>query len=129
MAGQSAAVTEFTAYNNGGNSANAFAYKGSNDGSNHYTVNIPLPDDVPPNIVVADRLVVTGGEQHTELALEAVTARLVKEQRGMVELSPWKIIFVVVHDWRFNNLPLHESVERFGGRDSHGLIQDDDASR
>ena len=32
-------------HNNGGSSANAYAYKGTNDGSNHYTVNIPLPDD------------------------------------------------------------------------------------
>lgn len=45
MLGQSDAVTEFSAYNNGGNSANAYAYKGSNDGSNHYSVDIPLPAD------------------------------------------------------------------------------------
>ncbi|MBZ4211099.1 MAG: OmcA/MtrC family decaheme c-type cytochrome [Rhodoferax sp.] len=45
MVGQYAAVTEYSAYNNGGNAASAYAYKGSNDGANHYTVNIPLPDD------------------------------------------------------------------------------------
>ena len=45
MVGQFAPVTEFSAYNNGGNSANAYAYKGANDGSNHYTVDIPLPPD------------------------------------------------------------------------------------
>ena len=45
MIGQPDVVTEYSAYNNGGNSANAYAYKGSNDGNNHYTVSIPVPDD------------------------------------------------------------------------------------
>ena len=45
MIGQSNAVTEFSAYNNGGSTANAYAYKGTNDGSNHYTVSIPVPDN------------------------------------------------------------------------------------
>ncbi len=45
LVGQPALVTEFSAYNNGGSSANAYAYKGSNDGANHYTVDIPLPPD------------------------------------------------------------------------------------
>ena len=43
MVGQPAGVTEFSAYNNGGSGANAFAYKGTNDGSNHYTVADPGP--------------------------------------------------------------------------------------
>ena len=43
MVGQSTAVTEFSAYNNGGNGVNAYAYKGSNDGSNHYTITIAIP--------------------------------------------------------------------------------------
>ena len=45
MVGQLDAVTEYSAYNNGGSSANAYAYKGTNDGSNHYTLSIPVPDD------------------------------------------------------------------------------------
>lgn len=45
MLGQSAAVTEYSAYNNGGSGANAYAHTGKNDGSNHYTVSIPVPDD------------------------------------------------------------------------------------
>ena len=45
MVAQSDTVPEYSAYNNGGSSANAYAYKGSNDGGNHYTVNIPVPDD------------------------------------------------------------------------------------
>jgi OmcA/MtrC family decaheme c-type cytochrome len=45
MIGQPTAVTEFTAYNNGGSSATAFMYKGTNDGTNKYMVDIPLPAD------------------------------------------------------------------------------------
>ncbi len=45
MVGQLDAVTEYSAYNNGGSTANAYAYKGSNDGANHYTVSLPVPDD------------------------------------------------------------------------------------
>jgi OmcA/MtrC family decaheme c-type cytochrome len=45
LVGQPAAVTEFTAYNNGGSGANAYLYKGANDGSNRYTIDIPLPAD------------------------------------------------------------------------------------
>ncbi|MEI8324767.1 MAG: OmcA/MtrC family decaheme c-type cytochrome [Betaproteobacteria bacterium] len=45
MVGQSTVVTEYSANNNGGSNANAYAYKGVNDGNNHYTVSIPLPDD------------------------------------------------------------------------------------
>jgi OmcA/MtrC family decaheme c-type cytochrome len=74
MAGQSTAVTEYTSYNNGGNSANAFAYKGSNDGSNHYTVNIPLPDDVPPNIVATGTAQVASAGQVKEPTLRLTSA-------------------------------------------------------
>ena len=42
MAGQSATVTEFTA----GSVANGYAYKGVNDGNNHYTLDIVLPAPV-----------------------------------------------------------------------------------
>ncbi|MDH5208028.1 MAG: OmcA/MtrC family decaheme c-type cytochrome [Burkholderiaceae bacterium] len=45
LVGQPAGVTEFTAYNNGGSGANAFMYKGANDGSNAYTIDIALPAD------------------------------------------------------------------------------------
>jgi OmcA/MtrC family decaheme c-type cytochrome len=45
MVGQPTNVTEFTAYNNGGSGANAFLYKGANDGSNRYTIDIVLPAD------------------------------------------------------------------------------------
>ena len=45
MKSQSTAVTEWSSYNNGGSGANAYAYKGTNIGGNHYTVAI----SVPPN--------------------------------------------------------------------------------
>ena len=45
LIGQPAGVTEFTSYNNGGSSANAYFYKGTNDGTNRYTVDIPVPAD------------------------------------------------------------------------------------
>ena len=45
MVGQTGAVTEYSAYNNGGSAAAAYLHTGTNDGSNHYTVNIPVPDD------------------------------------------------------------------------------------
>ncbi|MGE5337103.1 MAG: OmcA/MtrC family decaheme c-type cytochrome [Gemmatimonadota bacterium] len=38
--------TDWTAWNNGGSGANAYLYKGTNDGSNNYTVTIPVPADV-----------------------------------------------------------------------------------
>ncbi len=62
MVGQLAAVTEYSAYNNGGNTANAYAYKGSNDGTNHYTVNIPLPDDTATAIANGTARVVSIGQ-------------------------------------------------------------------
>jgi OmcA/MtrC family decaheme c-type cytochrome len=45
MIGQSAGTTEYSSYNNAGSGANAFAYTGANDGSNHYTVQISIPAD------------------------------------------------------------------------------------
>ncbi len=53
MVGQQPAITEFSAYNNGGNAANVYAYKGTNDGKNHYTAAIPLPDDIPATAVAS----------------------------------------------------------------------------
>jgi OmcA/MtrC family decaheme c-type cytochrome len=45
IVGQPLAVTEFSAYNNGGSSARADAWRGVNDGRNRYTIDIPLPAD------------------------------------------------------------------------------------
>ena len=62
MVGQALGVTEYTSYNNGGNGANAYAYKGTNDGSNHYTVDIPLPDDTATSVVQGTARVVSIGQ-------------------------------------------------------------------
>ena len=62
MVGQSTAVTEYSAYNNGGNVANAYAYKGSNDGSNHYSVDITLPADTATSVAFGTARVVSAGQ-------------------------------------------------------------------
>ena len=74
MVGQLDAVTEFSAYNNGGSSANAYAYKGSNDGSNHYTVSLPVPDDTANAIAKGTaRVVSTGQVKEAKLSATAST--------------------------------------------------------
>lgn len=62
LVGQSTSVTEFSAYNNGGSGANAFAYKGTNDGSNHYTLAIPVPDDTATAVAAGTARVVSIGQ-------------------------------------------------------------------
>ncbi len=62
MVGQSGVVTEYSSYNNGGSTANAYAYKGTNDGSNHYTVSIPLPNDIPTSVAFGTARVTSIGQ-------------------------------------------------------------------
>ena len=62
LVGQSTAVTEFSSYNNGGSGANVFAYKGRNDGSNHYSINVPLPDDSATAIAAGTARVISIGQ-------------------------------------------------------------------
>lgn len=62
VVGQFDAVTEFSAYNNGGSSASAYAHAGTNDGSNHYTVNIRVPDDSATAIAKGSARVVSIGQ-------------------------------------------------------------------
>lgn len=62
MVGQSSKVAEFTAYNNGGSTAVAYAYKGVNDGNNHYSVAIPLPDDTAIAIAAGTARVISIGQ-------------------------------------------------------------------
>jgi OmcA/MtrC family decaheme c-type cytochrome len=62
MVGQSTAVTEFTSFNNGGGNATAYAHMGTNDGSNHYTVAIPLPDDTATSVAAGTARVVSIGQ-------------------------------------------------------------------
>ncbi|MCX8113895.1 MAG: OmcA/MtrC family decaheme c-type cytochrome [Burkholderiaceae bacterium] len=62
VVGQPASVTEFSAFNNGGSAANAFAYKGTNDGTNRYTIDIPLPPDTPTAVASGTARVVSIGQ-------------------------------------------------------------------
>lgn len=62
VVGQSALQTEFSAYNNGGNSANVYAYKGRNDGNNHYSVDITLPADTATAVAFGTARVVSIGQ-------------------------------------------------------------------
>lgn len=90
LVGQSTAVTEFTAYNNGGSSANAYAYKGLNDGANRYTIDITVPADTATAIAAGTARVVSIGQ--------------IKEAKLMVkwatdprpEAAPLELVNVVV---------------------------------
>jgi OmcA/MtrC family decaheme c-type cytochrome len=73
VVGQLAGVTEFSAYGNGGDVANAYAYKGANDGNNHYTVDIPLPDDSAIAVASGTARVISSG-QIKEVKLQTKSA-------------------------------------------------------
>jgi OmcA/MtrC family decaheme c-type cytochrome len=73
LVGQPTTVTEWTAYNNGGNNANVFMYKGANDGTNRYTIDIPLPADSATAVAQGTARVVGIG-QIKEPKLEAKVA-------------------------------------------------------
>jgi OmcA/MtrC family decaheme c-type cytochrome len=74
MVGQPLGVTEFTSYNNGGSTANAYAYKGVNDGSNHYTVAIPVPADTAISVVQGTgRIISIGQVKEPQLVAQAAT--------------------------------------------------------
>ena len=73
IVGQPTSVTEFTAYNNGGSGANAYLYKGVNDGGNRYTVDIPVPADTATSVAQGTARVVGIG-QIVEPALQTMSA-------------------------------------------------------
>ena len=76
LVGQPTAVTEFTAYNNGGSAANAFAYRGTNDGSNRYTLTIPLPADTATAVAAGTaRIVGIGQIKEAKLQAKAMDPR------------------------------------------------------
>ena len=72
MVGQAPWVTDFSAYGNGGNVAFACLYEGPktascpttgvNDGSNHYTATIPVPDDSATAVAFGTAMVATAGQ-------------------------------------------------------------------
>jgi OmcA/MtrC family decaheme c-type cytochrome len=73
LVGQPTSVTEFTAYNNGGSSASAYLYTGTNDGANKYMVDIPLPADSATAVAQGTARIVGVG-QVKEQKLEVKTA-------------------------------------------------------
>lgn len=77
MAGQqTSAVTEFSSYNNGGSGVNAYAYKGTNDGNDHYTLTLPaIPADTATMIASGTARVVSIG-QIKEAELETKSAAI-----------------------------------------------------
>jgi OmcA/MtrC family decaheme c-type cytochrome len=70
--GQPTSVTEFSSYNNGGSGANTYAYLGTNDGNNHYSVDITIPADTATMVAAGTARVVSYG-QVIEPELDVVT--------------------------------------------------------
>ena len=91
LVGQPTQTTEFSSYNNGGSGANAYAYKGTNDGSNRYTITIPIPADTATAVAKGTARVVSIG-QVKEARLEA------KALEPRPEVSPRTLVNVVVQN-------------------------------
>lgn len=62
LPGQPIGITDFSAYNNGGNGAQAYAYRGDNDGRNRYTVRIAVPPDTGTAVAAGSARVVSTGQ-------------------------------------------------------------------
>ena len=91
MVGQSTAVTEFSAYNNGGNAANVYAYTGVNDGKNHYTATITVPADTATAVAAGTARVLTIGQiKEPKLEVKALDPR--------PAVSPVSLVNVVVQN-------------------------------
>lgn len=76
LVGQTTAVTDFSSYNNGGSGANEFAYKGTNDGNNHYTVDITLPADTATSVATGTARVLSIGQiKEPQLILKSLDPR------------------------------------------------------
>jgi len=92
MVGQPLGVTELTSFNNGGSGANVFAYKGANDGSNHYTIAIPVPADTATLVAQGTGRVVSIGQiKEPRLQVKAAT-----DPRP--EVTPRELINVVAQN-------------------------------
>jgi OmcA/MtrC family decaheme c-type cytochrome len=72
MVGQFQNVTEFSAYNNGGG-VNNYAYKGRNDGNNHYTLDLTVPANTTYTAALGTARVVSIG-QIKEVKLQVKSA-------------------------------------------------------
>ena len=98
LVGQPSAVTEYTSYNNGGSAASAYAYKGTNDGSNHYSVDIVLPADTATAVAAGTARVVSIGQvkepllqlQSNAVPRPAVTPEVVANRVNVVVQNTFK---------------------------------------
>lgn len=121
MVGQSTNVTEFTSYNNGGGSANVYAYKGSNDGSNHYTITIPIPADTATAVAAGTARVLSIGQvKEPMLAVKSLDPR--------PAVVPTTLLNVVVQntykDFAISGalVPRREVVSNAKCNDCHGAL-------
>jgi len=121
MVGQTTAVTEFSAYNNGGSVANVYAYKGTNDGSNHYTITIPVPADTATAIAAGTGRVISIGQvKEPMLAVKSLDPRPV--------VVPTTLLNVVVQNTykdfviSGNLSPRREIVSSAKCNDCHGAL-------
>jgi OmcA/MtrC family decaheme c-type cytochrome len=99
MIGQPTGETEYSANNNGGGGASAFAYTGTNDGTNHYTVQVSIPPDSSVSVAFGTARVVSIG-QIKEPLLEVKT---IAEPRP--EVVPRTLINTVVQN-TFKEFPI-----------------------
>ena len=67
LVGQNTAVTEFSAFNNGGGSATKTAISGTNNGSDHYTTVITIPMNTATAFAAGTARVVTIGQIKEQL--------------------------------------------------------------
>lgn len=121
MVGQSTNVTEFTSYNNGGSGANVYAYKGSNDGSNHYTITIPIPADTATAVAAGTARVLSIGQvKEPMLAVKSLDPR--------PAVVPTTLLNVVVQntykDFAISGalVPRREVVSNAKCNDCHGAL-------
>ena len=121
MAGQSMAVTEFSSYNNGGSGANSFAYRGVNDGKNHYTVDITLPADTATSIATGTARVLSIGQiKEPQLVLKSLDPRPAAVPAALVNVVVQNTHKDVVLSGALN--PRREVVSNAKCNDCHGSL-------
>jgi OmcA/MtrC family decaheme c-type cytochrome len=92
LANQPTATTEFSSYNNGGNTAAAFAYTGTKDAGNHYTVQVTIPPDTDTHKAAGTARVVSIGQiKEPKLQVKFAT-----DPRP--EVTPRELVNVVVQN-------------------------------
>lgn len=91
--GQPAAITEFSAYNNGGNTANAYATDGVNLGGNRFQLVIRIPDDSAIAVASGTARVVSYG-QVVEKKIDVKTRVLTSGNTNVVVQHAYKDVLL-----------------------------------